>query len=108
LNHLFDPLHQARQEGVKTMADSEQKTSTEGKGFLASAFKAGLSAAEDIQARAIDIPLNILEGMGAPEDKMTALRDKSRSLTHDLYSTINSVASQLGLVDQGSEAEKKD
>lgn len=89
------------------MADNDNSKSVEGKGFLESAFKAGLSAAEDIQTRALDIPLNILEGMGAPEDKMSALRDKSRSLTHELYTTISSVASQLGLGQEG-EAEKKD
>jgi len=64
--------------------------------FLDVAFKAGISAAEDIHKRAFDIPLHMLEGMGAPKDKVDMLRDKSQALIGELYSAINSVAAQVG------------
>ena len=84
------------------MATKKQEKSTSG--FIQNAFKAGMSAAEDINKRAFDIPINILEGLGAPEDKMKAIQDKKDSLLGELYGTINSVAAQIGIADD----EKKD
>ena len=78
------------------MATKEQEKNS---GFLQSAFKAGMTAAEDINNRAFDIPISILEGMGAPADKMAEIQNKKDSLLGDLYGTINSVATQIGLTD---------
>ena len=71
-----------------------QKT-RQSEGFLNSAFKAGVSAAEDIHKRAFEIPLDMLEGMGAPKDKVDMLRDKSQNLIGELYTAIHSVAEQI-------------
>jgi hypothetical protein len=79
------------------MATKEQQKSTSG--FIQNAFKAGMTAAEDINKRAFDIPISILEGMGAPEDKMEMIREKKESLLGDLYKMINSVAAQIGIAD---------
>ena len=79
------------------MATKEQEKSTSG--FIQNAFKAGMTAAEDINKRAFDIPISILEGMGAPADKMAEIQKKKDSLLGDLYGTINSVARQIGLAD---------
>jgi hypothetical protein len=38
----------------------------------------------------------MLEGMGAPQDKIDMIRDKSQHMIVDLYSAINSVAHQFG------------
>jgi hypothetical protein len=64
-------------------------------GFLEHAFKTGINAAEDIHKRAFDIPLTLLEGMGAPQDKVDMLRTKSQTMIGELYSAINSLASQV-------------
>jgi hypothetical protein len=37
----------------------------------------------------------MLEGMGAPKDKVDMLRDKSQHLIGELYNAINTVASQI-------------
>jgi hypothetical protein len=71
-------------------------------GLIDTAFKAGISAAEDIHKRAFEIPLSILEGMGAPDDKVQMLRDKSQSMIGELYTAINSVASQLPPIESAS------
>jgi len=74
---------------------AEKQDSGKSISFLESGFRAGISAAEDIQKRAFDIPLNMLEGMGAPEDKIAMLRDKIQSMTGELYGAINAVADQV-------------
>ena len=79
------------------MATKEQEKSSSG--FIQAGFKAGMSAAEDISKRAFDIPINILEGMGAPEEKMAEIQKKKDSLLGDLYATINSVAASVGIAD---------
>ena len=68
---------------------------TESSGFLDTSFKVGIKAAEDFQRAAFDIPLDILKGIGAPEDKIEMLREKSHSLIGELYGAINSVAAQV-------------
>lgn len=72
-----------------------KKDAGQSSGFLESSFRAGIGAAEDIQKRAFDIPLDLLAGMGAPEDKIEMLRSKIQSVTADLYGAINSVADQV-------------
>jgi hypothetical protein len=82
--------------GSREMADAaEKKDSGQSMGFLEAAFRSGISAAEDIQKRSFDIPLNMLEGMGAPEDKIEGLRSMIQSMTGELYGAINSVADQV-------------
>lgn len=85
----------------KKVAETE-----ESEGILVHSFKAGLNAAEDIQKRAFDIPIDILEGMGAPKDKVDMLRDKSQSMIGELYGAINSIADQVS--GAGSNDSKKD
>lgn len=75
--------------------DKKSGAANQDSGLLTTAFKAGISAAEDIHKRAFDIPLHMLEGMGAPQDKVDMLREKSQSLIGELYSAINSVAAQV-------------
>jgi len=85
----------------------EQSAATDrNSGVLDVAFKAGVSAAEDIHKRAFDIPLQILEGMGAPQEKVDMLRDKSQTMIGELYAAINSVAAQVGPV-SSAETEKE-
>lgn len=79
------------------MAEDKNKADD---GFLGLAFKAGISAAEEIHKTAFQIPINILEGMGAPKDKIDMLRDKSQSMIGELYSAIHTVAAQVGPVSQ--------
>ena len=64
-------------------------------GILVHSFKAGLNAAEDIQKRAFDIPIDILEGMGASKETVDKLRDKSQSMIGELYGAINNIADQI-------------
>lgn len=73
----------------------QSKDEKQSDGLMKHAFKAGVSAAEDIHKRAFEIPLDMLEGMGAPKDKVEMLRDKSQHLIGELYTAINSVASQI-------------
>jgi len=73
----------------------QTKSTEQSEGMLKHAFKAGVGAAEDIHKRAFQIPLDMLEGMGAPKDKVDMLRDKSQHLIGELYNAINSVASQI-------------
>ena len=77
-------------------AQSESAQAGHSEGFVEHAFHVGMSAAEDIHQRAFKVPLDMLEGMGAPHDKMEMLRDKSQQLISELYSAINSVAAQIG------------
>lgn len=65
------------------------------KGFLDHAYKSGIGAAEDIHKSAFEIPITILEGMGAPKDKVDMLREKSDTLIGELYTAINAVAEQV-------------
>jgi len=76
-------------------------------GFLHQSFTVSIKAAEDFQRQAFNIPLDILKGMGAPEDKIEMLRDKSQSLIGELYSAINSAASQFN-PSAGKSASDKD
>jgi len=78
-----------------TAAQKKVAETSESAGFLEHAFKSGLNAAEDIQKRAFEIPIDILEGMGAPKDKVDMLRDKSQSMIGELYGAINSIADQV-------------
>ncbi len=78
-------------------------------GLLDHAFKTGINAAESIHKTAFEIPINLLEGMGAPKDKVDMLRKKSDTMIGELYSTINSIAAQLGPVtpkESGGESKK--
>ena len=77
-------------------AQNESAKAAQSEGFVDHAFKVGMSAAEDIHQRAFKVPLDMLEGMGAPHDKMEMLRNKSQQLISELYSAINSVAAQIG------------
>lgn len=73
--------------------------------LLNHAFHTGISAAEEIHRTAFDIPLKMLEGMGAPQDKIDMLRDKSQSMIGELYQAITTVAAQVGPVTE-READK--
>ncbi len=73
----------------------QPENTKQSEGMLKSAFNAGVGAAEDIHKRAFQIPLDMLEGMGAPQDKVDMLRDKSQNLIGELYNAINTVASQI-------------
>ena len=88
--------------------DKQSGKNNESGGFLDSSFHIGIKAAEDFQRRAFDIPLDILKGIGAPEDKIEMLRDKSQSLIGELYSAINSVADQISSSGGKSESGNKD
>lgn len=88
------------------MTDKDSGKTRQNKGFLDSAFQAGISAAEDIHKRAFEIPLSMLEGMGAPEDKINMLREKSETLIGELYSAINSTASQIMSMAPGGNTDK--
>ena len=93
-------------------AQSESAKAAQSEGFVDHAFKVGMSAAEDIHQRAFKVPLDMLEGMGAPHDKMEMLREKSQKLIGELYAAINSVASQIGPISpnqkSGSGSDDKD
>jgi len=86
----------------------QPEKNTESSGFLDTSFKVGIKAAEDFQRAAFDIPLDILKGIGAPEDKIEMLRDKSQSLIGELYGAINSVAAQISGSGGESKPDKKD
>jgi len=77
-------------------------------GLLHQSFTVSIKAAEDFQRQAFNIPLDILKGMGAPEDKIEMLRDKSQSLIGELYSAINSAASQFNPSVDNSASDKDD
>jgi hypothetical protein len=86
----------------------QPENTKQSEGMLKNAFKAGVGAAEDIHKRAFQIPLDMLEGMGAPKDKVDMLRDKSQHLIGELYNAINTVASQIspGASNQKSSTDK--
>jgi hypothetical protein len=91
----------------KKSGDDQPENTKQSEGMLKHAFNAGVGAAEDIHKRAFQIPLDMLEGMGAPKDKVDMLRDKSQSLIGELYNAINSVASQIS-PDSSSDKSKPD
>ncbi len=72
----------------------QPENTKQSEGMLKSAFNAGVCAAEDIHKRVYQIPLDMLEVIGAPKDKVDMLHDKSQHLIGDLYNAINTVASQ--------------
>ena len=74
------------------------KASSKEKGILDQAFQAGINAAESLHKTAFEIPINLLEGMGAPKDKIDMVRDKSDKMIGELYDTITKIAAQLGPV----------
>lgn len=63
--------------------------------FMQASYKAGIGAAEDLQAAAMSVPLAILEGIGVPEDKTKVLKEKNRQLVHGLVDSIESMAGML-------------
>ena len=87
---------------------AKSKDTSDG-GFLDHAFKTGINAAESIHKTAFEIPINLLEGMGAPQDKVDMLRDKSQKMIGELYSTINSIAAQVvAAKPKGPDSDSKD
>jgi hypothetical protein len=88
------------------MSSKKDKSGEKTSGYLDMAFRTGLDAAEDIQKRAFDVPLTLLEGLGAPKEKIDMLRDKSQSLIGELYTAINSVADQVESIGSSDKAKK--
>lgn len=70
-------------------------------GVMKNSFKTGLNAAESMHQFAVELPLNMLAGVGVPEDKTTALKDKHRNLLRGVYGAVDSIASRA--MDLGSE-----
>ena len=91
-----------------TNKSSDSAKSDASGGLLHQSFTVSIKAAEDFQRQAFNIPLDILKGMGAPDDKIEMLRDKSQSLIGELYSAINSAASQLNPSAYNSASDKDD
>lgn len=64
-------------------------------GFLRDSFHTGLSAAENIHQTAMEVPLDILQGAGFPEEKTTMLKDKHRDLLRGMYGSIDSICARV-------------
>ena len=64
-------------------------------GFLRNTLQTGLSVAENMHRSAVEIPLNMLKGVGVSEEQTSALKDKHRNLLRGMYGSIDSIASQF-------------
>jgi len=67
-------------------------------GFVRDSFKNGMSAAEELQAAAVEVPLSMLKAVGVSEDDTQVLKDKNRQLVHGMVGSIQSFAGQLAEV----------
>ncbi len=74
-------------------------------GFLRNTLETGLGAAETMHQTAVEIPLNMLKGVGVSEEQTSALKDKHRNLLRGMYGSIDSIASQF--VDVGEQQAAK-
>jgi hypothetical protein len=54
---------------------------------------------------AVEIPLNMLKGVGVSEEQTSALKDKHRNLLRSMYGSIDSIASKF--VDVGEDQAAK-
>jgi len=64
-------------------------------GFLRNTLQTGLGVAENMHQTAVEIPLNMLKGVGVSEEQTSALKDKHRNLLRGMYGSIDSIASQF-------------
>ena len=64
-------------------------------GFLRGSFQVGMGAVQDIQRAMTEIPLDMLEAIGVPEEKTAGVRDKHRQLLGSLYDSIDSFAGTM-------------
>ena len=74
-------------------------------GFLRNTLQTGLGVAENMHQTAVEIPLNLLKGVGVSEEQTSALKDKHRNLLRSMYGSIDSIASQF--VDVGEQQAEK-
>jgi hypothetical protein len=74
-------------------------------GFLRNTLQTGLGVAENMHQTAVEIPLNMLKGVGVSEEQTSALKDKHRNLLRGMYGSIDSIASQF--VDVGEKQATK-
>ena len=74
-------------------------------GFLRNTLQTGLGVAENMHQTAVEIPLNMLKGVGVSEEQTSALKDKHRNLLRGMYGSIDSIASQF--VDVGEKQAAK-
>ena len=61
---------------------------------LRGSFQAGLGIAEKMHQFAVEVPLNMLPGVGVSEEQATALKDKHRNLLRGVYGSIDSVTTK--------------
>ena len=59
--------------------------------FLKSTFKVGIGATETIHQAFVEVPLNMLKGVGVSEEDTTALKDKHRGLLRNVYGSIDAL-----------------
>ncbi len=71
-------------------------------GALRGTFQAGLGVAENMHQLAVEIPLNMLPGVGVSEETTTELKDKHRNLLRSMYGSIDSLTTKA--MDFGADA----
>ncbi len=54
-------------------------------GFLKTSYQMSMDASENMTYTAIDLPFNILEGMGVPQDKTQGFKDFNHKLVGGVY-----------------------
>jgi hypothetical protein len=74
-------------------------------GFFRNTLHTGLGVAENMHQSAMEVPLNLLKGVGVSEEQTTELKDKHRNLLRGMYGSIDSIASKF--VDVGEEKATK-
>mgnify|MGYP003572462947 CR=1 FL=1 len=74
-------------------------------GVLRGSFQAGLGVAESMHQLAVEIPLNMLPGVGVSEETATELKVKHRNLLRGMYGSIDSLTTKA--MDFGADAAER-
>ena len=69
--------------------------------YIGEAFDTGVNAARGIHQAGAEIPLNILQSLGLPEDTAKSLKEKHEGLITSVYDAVHSVVSEVGKAGAG-------
>jgi len=64
-------------------------------GFLKTSYRVSMDAAENMTYTAIDLPFEILEGIGVPEDKTQGFRDFNHKFVGGVYRGMDKATSTI-------------
>lgn len=76
---------------------SEAKQASRGVGnFMKVTYRATMDASQEMMRITLDIPINIMEGVGVSRERTDALKQRSHQFVDDFYGGMDKVASSVG------------